>query len=316
VSALLGGAAIGEEGGAGQSRAAQAAALEPSLPLDPLAYEAARARLEEQRQRLAAQQREATPAYGRRTAAGAAVLLEAERALAHALVAEVLPRWIGVPWRRGAASQSRRPDVEAGIHCASFVIAALEGAGLRFAHRERLAQAPALRILEAIADERGIARWRGTVPALRRELLRRGPGVYVLGLSRHIGFAVVGPALALRRAAEPDRIDAQDADARDADAHDADARDADVRVVDEVWLVHASRSAGAVVVEAMASSRALARRQGTAIFVAQLARGGEEIPQEGATADAASTGQATRLVRGAAGAPTRRWLAGTLLGPR
>lgn len=287
-------AAAGSPVAAEEAGEARAASLVAAVPLAPEAYEAVRAQIEAQRRQLAARYSAAQPE-------SAAALAEAERAFAHALVEEILPRWIGVQWRRGEASLARRPEHDAGIHCASFVIAALEGTGLRFAHRDQLAQAPALRILEALATEAptdaassaleagGIARWRGTVPALRRELLRRGPGVYLLGLTRHIGFAIVGAPAGLARAAAPPSLPAPAVDAA------ADP---------EVWLVHASRGSGAVVVEKMASSRAMQRRHGTAIFVAALVGGREP-------AGDAATGQAS-------GDPSlmQRWLAATPLGPR
>lgn len=225
------------------------------------------------------------PPPPQRSTSTPARLARAERALQHALVDEILPRWLGVPWSSEARSVARQPAAGATVHCASFVIAALEGAGVRFAHRDQLAQAPALRILEALAGEGGIARWQGTVPEFERELLRRGPGVYLLGLTRHIGFAVVGEG--------------------------------------EVHLVHASRTAGTVVVEPMARSRALARAHGTAIFAAALlgardrdrAVGGDRGRGKASGDRAVGSDRGKASGGGEANPLVRRWLAGALLGP-
>lgn len=222
------------------------------------------------RQRLEVQRLQLAEAYEASDGAAHSELqARAAAAFTAALTDEILPRWLGVPWQKG--EPSRRTS---GVNCGSFVIAALEDAGLRFAHRAELARAPALRILESVAPEandssrdssgdtggiedadRGIAKWQGTIPALERELVRRGPGVYLLGLARHIGFAVV-------------------------------TRDADGRGT--VRLVHASRTAGQVVDEPMASSSALLRSRGAPIFAVRL--GSDEL--------------------------IRRWLAGAALGPR
>lgn len=239
-------------------------------------YRELRVRLEAER-RVLAEAHAATVALATATPEDrAAVEARAAAAFTSALAGEILPRWLGVPWARGAgvgqpddfavarpvalgtglAAEAPAPAV----NCGSFVVAALEGAGLRFAHPAELARAPALRILESVAPdlgaaERGIARWQGTIPALERELVRRGPGVYLLGLAQHIGFAVVSRS--------PDGSGA--------------AR-----------LVHASRTAGRVVDEPMVTSAALLRSRGAPIFAVRL--GDEELIQ--------------------------RWLAGALLGPR
>jgi hypothetical protein len=254
------------------------------------ARDARRARREERaasyrelRQRLEAERRVLAEAHAATVARAtstpddrADVEARAAAAFTSALAGEILPRWLGVPWARGAGvgqpddfAVARPVALGAGVaaeapapavNCGSFVVAALEGAGLRFAHPAELARAPALRILESVAPdlgaaERGIARWQGTIPALERELVRRGPGVYLLGLAQHIGFAVVSRG--------PDGSGA--------------AR-----------LVHASRTAGRVVDEPMVTSAALLRSRGAPIFAVRL--GDEDLIQ--------------------------RWLAGALLGPR
>ena len=218
--------------------------------------------LEARRRALAHRLTSAEAAGGLTNDGRGEVLAEASRAVERAIVDELMPRWLGVRWGDGAADRGRaatggvaaaaaKPrDRE--INCGSFVVAVLEEAGFRMA--AGLERAPALRILESLAGDGEIARWQGTVPGLERELVRRGDGIYLLGLARHVGFAVVRG--------------------------------------DRVRLVHASRSEGQVVDEAMASSRALLRSRGAPIFAAKLF-----------SAAAPSTAMT-------------RWLHGAVLGPQ
>lgn len=222
-----------------------AAATAASSSSAPRPYREVRNELEAVRRALAARQ-----------AAGEDVSAAAASALSSALTDAILPRWLGVAWARGKASLARAPDErDAGVNCASFLVAAMEGAGLRFAHRGQLVRAPALRILEAVAPEEpeptaAILRWKGTIPALERELVRRGPGLYLLGLAQHIGFAVV-PAAAAGGSAALDPV---------------------ASTTPVVRLIHASRATGQVVDEPMATSRALLASRGAPIFAVRLVR--------------------------------------------
>lgn len=259
--------------------AAPAAAVTdaPASPA-PRPYREVRNELEAARRALAARQ-----------AAGEQVDAAAASALTRALTDEILPRWLGVAWARGKASLARAPDDrDAGVNCASFLVAAMEGAGLRFAHRGQLVRAPALRILEAVAPEESepaaILRWKGTIPALERELVRRGPGLYLLGLAQHIGFAVVPAAAAASNVAGA--VSAPIAPDAPGAVGAPGAPGAPPTPV--VRLIHASRATGQVVDEPMVTSRALLSSRGAPIF-------------------------AVRLVRPAL---VKRWLAGSALGPR
>lgn len=149
-----------------------------------------------------------------------------------ALRGPLLTDWIGTPWGHGATANARTPRQPGRtVHCASFVIAVLRGVGLRFVDGDRLAQAPALRILEALAPEEGIVRVVGRLPQVLQRLGELGDGVYVLGLSRHIGFVIVDD--------------------------------------ETVTLVHASEGQGQVVAEPAKTSSALRGRSG-ALYLARL----------------------------------------------
>lgn len=259
LALLLGAAPIAEAGDVSKSRRAERERDRAEGTGGEADYRAVEAKLERARRSHAA--------------AGADVAVDVESLLAAAVIDEILPRWLGVPWREGKGSAARRPDQpDAAVNCGSFVVAVLESAGFRVAHRNQLAQAPALRVLEAVAEEGGIARWQGTIPELERELVRQGPGLYVLGLARHIGFAVVAGG--------------------------------------EVRLVHASRGAGQVVDEEMATSAALLRSRGAPIFAAKLlVRAAPPASAEMPAAKEDEPGQRVRPL-------LARWLAGAALGPR
>lgn len=230
---------------AAAAAAASSSASSSASPSASRPYREVRNELEAVRRALAARQ-----------AAGEDVSAAAASALSSALTDAILPRWLGVAWARGKASLARAPDErDAGVNCASFLVAAMEGAGLRFAHRGQLVRAPALRILEAVAPEESeptsaILRWKGTIPALERELVRRGPGLYLLGLAQHIGFAVVPAAVAGGGAVD----------------------DLGASTTPVVRLIHASRTTGQVVDEPMATSRALLSSRGAPIFAVRLVR--------------------------------------------
>ena len=194
-----------------------------------------------------------------------------------ALASQLLPRWVGTPWGGGATSNARVPR-EPGrtVHCGSFVMAVLQGAGLRFLHPELLAQAPALRMLEAVAPD-DIVRLRGDAATMERRLLALGPGVYLLGLSRHIGFAVV--------------------------------------TEDAVQLIHASEREGQVVSERAATSKTLRSRSAT-VFVAQLTASAASATEHKADRADSDDRADARLLRQGSAALLGRWLRGAMLGPR
>lgn len=117
-----------------------------------------------------------------------------ERARQHLLERfdrEIVPAWLGTPWGQGPAATARRPHQPGrSVGCSAFVIAALEDAGLIFAHRERFIQARALRIQRALSPQ--VHRF-VDVPAdrLAAAIAALGDGLYLIGLSKHIGFVRV-----------------------------------------------------------------------------------------------------------------------------
>jgi hypothetical protein len=73
------------------------------------------------------------------------------------------------------------------------VAAVLENAGLRLASRFTYAQAPALRVQRALAPAAADLHRYFSIAgeALARKIAGLGDGLYIIGLSNHIGFVVV-----------------------------------------------------------------------------------------------------------------------------
>lgn len=104
-----------------------------------------------ERARLAAAWRAATTPAER-----AAVRDRASRYLSAAIIDELLPPWLGMPWGLGKNSTATRPH-QAGktIACSYFVGAVLQGAGFELRDRFRLGQAAALTIQRSLVGGAG-----------------------------------------------------------------------------------------------------------------------------------------------------------------
>lgn len=124
-------------------------------------------------------------------AARAAVRAEARAYLLAAIVGEIFPAWLGMPWGLGPNSTATRPHQPGmTVACGYFVAAVLENAGLRLSSRFKFAQAPALTVQEALAEK--VHRFY-SIPGeeLAAKIAALGEGLYIIGLNIHIGFVVV-----------------------------------------------------------------------------------------------------------------------------
>lgn len=142
-----------------------------------------------QRVRLAAEWRAATTPAER-----AAVRDRASRYLSAAIVDELLPPWLGMPWGLGKNSTATRPH-QAGktIACSYFVGAVLQGAGFELRDRFRLGQAAALKIQRSLVGGAGtVHRFLSIPPAeLAAKLAALDDGLYIIGLDVHVGLVVI-----------------------------------------------------------------------------------------------------------------------------
>jgi hypothetical protein len=145
---------------------------------------------------LEARRTELADRYARARAADAraVVLADASAAFLDAVDDLVAP-WMGTPWGLGTNSTARRPH-EPGmtVGCSYFVTSILQGAGVALDNRYHFAQAAALHIQRSLvgAGRAGIHRFLSIPPAeLAPKIAALGDGLYLIGLSNHVGFVIV-----------------------------------------------------------------------------------------------------------------------------
>ncbi len=141
------------------------------------------------RQTLAAHYREAESEAER-----ARVRERARKELEAAIIEDVFPAWMGMPWGMSSTSTATRPH-ETGktIGCSYFVTSVLQSAGVELENRYTFAQAPALHIQRSLAPRRDDLHTYFSIPAQRLHdgIAKLGDGLYIIGLDTHVGFVVV-----------------------------------------------------------------------------------------------------------------------------
>jgi len=176
-------------------------------------YEAMVSSVEERRKALLGE-------YRRGDREGKKRVLETARTYLNRLIAErLVPAWYGIPWkivgkqREGESDASYRmraqeikaclkrdkPYLEgACTNCGLFVSTILKHAAFRVS-RYHLGQQLAIHIIRTMSPQRQIKRPTGGqeitefVAALKSG--RRGRGIYIVGLDRHVGFLVYGSTI-------------------------------------------------------------------------------------------------------------------------
>lgn len=206
---------------------AEAAQEEVMPAAAPVEFAATQAAIEAERVRLAGRYAGAST-----QAARAAVRAEARGYVYAAIVREIFPAWMGMPWGLGPNSTANRPHAPGmTVACGYFVSGVLENAGLRVP-RFKYAQAPALAVQRTLSED--VHRY-FSVPGevLAAKIAALGEGLYIIGLNNHIGFVVVDAA--------------------------------------GVHLVHASYTDGQVVIdEPLATARAIANSREKGYFVSPV----------------------------------------------
>ena len=161
-----------------------AAAVEVAEAAD---YEATLAGIEAGRRRLAGRYAAAVAEDER-----AAIRAEARAYVRAAIVDEIVPAWLGMPWGLGSNSTANRPHAPGmTVACGYFVAAVLEAAGLRLSSRFKFAQATALRVQRSLAPDAVHRYFSVAGEVLAQKIAGLGEGVYVIGLANHIGLVVV-----------------------------------------------------------------------------------------------------------------------------
>ncbi len=144
-------------------------------------YTSARSDLEAERVRLAA-------ALQAEDADRDAVRGEARRLLTRAVRHELLPAWFGTPWAFEGISAT---PGEGEIACGYLVSTVSQHAGLKV-QRYKLAQRGSEDIARSFAPDGEVRTLRSVEPAqVAKHVSDRGEGIYVVGLSFHVGFLVV-----------------------------------------------------------------------------------------------------------------------------
>ncbi len=158
----------------------------------PADYEATLRAIEAERRRLAGRY-----ARAREEVERAAIRAEARAFVRGAIVDSLFPAWLGMAWGLGPNSTANRAHAPGmTVACGYFVSAMLENAGLRVQTRFSYAQAPALQVQRTLAPGRGEVHRFFSVPGetLAAGIAGLGEGLYIIGLSNHIGFVVVDAA--------------------------------------------------------------------------------------------------------------------------
>jgi hypothetical protein len=156
-------------------------------------FERTTAAIEARRVELAARLEHAGPAER------ASIRDEARKYVVDAIVEQIFPAWLGMPWTMAVIRDGLKPDARVpfepgkGISCSFFVVSVLENAGLRLAGRRTFAGAVALPIQRSLSPaDKDLRRFHGIGPTgLEQKMLAWGDGLYVAGLNCHIGFIVV-----------------------------------------------------------------------------------------------------------------------------
>ena len=159
--------------------------MAPLLGLFLLAtpYDTARADLETRRSALAVEWRTAETKPEKR-----AVLERARATVLGALEHELLPAWYGTPWAFGGHTNVPKKGA---IACGTFVGTVLAHAGFEV-ERIPLGRLASEHIALVLTSERNLKRYSDRpVQAVERDLLKWGRGLYMVGLDRHAGLAIV-----------------------------------------------------------------------------------------------------------------------------
>ncbi len=176
--------------GCGTDTARAAVAAAPALPA--VDYEATLQAIEASRLRLAGRYTQADT-----EALRAAIRAEARAVFKAAIIEQLFPAWLGMAWGLGPNSTANRAHAPGmTVACGYFVSAVLENAGLRVKTRFSYAQAPALHVQRTLAPGQGEVHRFFSVPGetLAAGIAGLGEGLYIIGLSNHIGFVVVDAA--------------------------------------------------------------------------------------------------------------------------
>ncbi len=124
---------------------------------------------------------------------------EVKQFVVRAIVHDIIPGWLGMPWTMAIINDGLKPDAAfpfetgKGISCSWFVVSVLRNAGLRFVNPRDFAGAVSIHIQHSLSPRQtGFKRFFSISPStLKRKMQALGDGLYLIGLNCHIGFVYV-----------------------------------------------------------------------------------------------------------------------------
>jgi hypothetical protein len=116
------------------------------------------------------------------------ILSEVNSRLENELCQNVFPAWYGTPWDFNGISNT---PGEGKIACGYFVSTCLVHVGFKVS-RIRLAQQPSQRIIRTFMERSAMdISSKRSLPDLKKQLIKSGNGIYIVGLDTHTGFVTL-----------------------------------------------------------------------------------------------------------------------------
>ncbi|MCP4680362.1 MAG: hypothetical protein GY854_33725 [Deltaproteobacteria bacterium] len=121
---------------------------------------------------------------------------EAQSFVVRAIVEDIIPKWLGMPWTLAVIKDGLKPNAAypfekgRGISCSWFMVSVLRSVGLRFVNKRDFADTISIHFQYAMSPrKKDIHRYFNTSPDhLEEKLKKLDNGLYVIGLNCHIGF--------------------------------------------------------------------------------------------------------------------------------
>ena len=116
------------------------------------------------------------------------ILTNIRTRLEQELTENIFPAWDGTPWKFHGTSQ--KPG-QGTIACGYFVSTCLTHLGYDV-NRVKLAQQPSQRIIKTFMDRSAMdISSKRSLSNIKKQLIRSGNGIYIVGLDTHVGFVTV-----------------------------------------------------------------------------------------------------------------------------
>ena len=116
------------------------------------------------------------------------ILIEVKSRLENELTQNIFPAWHGTPWNFHGTSTT---PGQGKIACGYFVSTSLVHIGFKV-NRIKLAQQPSQRIIRTFMKKSAMdISSRRSLPNIKKQLLKSGDGIYIVGLDTHVGFVIV-----------------------------------------------------------------------------------------------------------------------------